>query len=427
MALHSLKRLTLALAGAAMIAGTAARAEEISFIGWSHTEAGLKPTLEKMFADFQAKAASTGDKVQIIGFPFGQMEQNVILRQRTNQRSDVVQLQERWVPQFAAMNALVDLDDVFGKERLNQLYDPEILKLGQVRGKQVGVPFTVGAITMIANRQVLKDAGIAEPPKTMEAFLAGLRQIKARRPNVIPFGFSTKLSPVIQIESMIWFWQHGARFFDDKGKVLIDSPQAHAALKLLAELVADGMIAKGNDRFDTRKLFAKDEVAFFFDPPAVRGFTRAHSGLGAAADDKVIVMPIPVAGNGEPPRAVLWAHHMVMFNQGGARPKRDSLAARFVDAVVFNTDAQLALYREAGQIPSTKAALATLRDDAFVQGFIDASKTALWDETSFWPNGAELRQIIGEEVEAAMLGQKPADQAIRSMARRLDNALKDVR
>ena len=52
------------------------------------------------------------------------------------------------------MNALVDLEQVFGKERLSQLYDPEILKLGQVRGKQVGVPFTVGAITMIANSPV---------------------------------------------------------------------------------------------------------------------------------------------------------------------------------------------------------------------------------------------------------------------------------
>ena len=79
-----------------VVFGGGARADDMTFVGWSHTEAGLKPPLEKMFADFQAK--SPADKIQIIGFPFGQMEQNVILRQRTGQRADVVQLQERWVP-----------------------------------------------------------------------------------------------------------------------------------------------------------------------------------------------------------------------------------------------------------------------------------------------------------------------------------------
>src|SRR5262245_41018428 len=126
----------VAALAAALSWGAPAGAAEMTFVGWSHTEVGLKPPLEKLFADFQAK--SPGDTVQIIGFPFAQMEQNLILRQRTGQRTDVAQMQERWVPQFAAMNALADLDQVFGKEELAAVFDEQILALARIKGRQVG-------------------------------------------------------------------------------------------------------------------------------------------------------------------------------------------------------------------------------------------------------------------------------------------------
>lgn len=416
---------SVALALIALMAAPPVGAAEMTFLGWSHTEVALKPPLERLFQSFQA--ANPSDKVEIVGFPFGQMEQNLVLRLRAGQRTDVAQLQERWVPQFAAANALADLGTVFGKDWLAERIDPAILALGQVKGVQVGMPFTIGAITMVANRRILAEAGITTLPVTWDEHVAAFRKIKVAKPDVIPFGFSTKLAPNIQIESMILFWSHGARFFDDKGKVLIDSPEARVALKRLVDMVNDGLVAKGNDRFDTRKLFAIDKVAFFFDPPAVRGFIRSHSGKGAEADANVMALPVPVIRSGEPPRGVLWAHHLVMFTTGGAKPTRDSLPGRFVQAMLFDKAAQLALWDAAGQIPSTRAALADVGDDPFAQAFIEASRTALWDETSFWPNGAELRQIIAEEVEAAMLAGKAVDDAIASMARRLDRALADAR
>jgi multiple sugar transport system substrate-binding protein len=158
-----LKRMTKAsqwivlAAGLLGLAGTC-RADDVVFIGWSQTEVGLKPTLEKLFRDFQARNA--GDKLQVIGFPFGQMEQNLILRRRNDQRMDVAQLQERWLPEFVQMKALYDINAVVGANALQASFDPDLLKLGQVDGKQYAVPFTAGAITLVANRNVLQAAGI---------------------------------------------------------------------------------------------------------------------------------------------------------------------------------------------------------------------------------------------------------------------------
>jgi len=399
-------------------------ADDSVFIGWSQAEVGLKPTMEKIFSGFQA--ANANHKLEVVSLPFGQIEQNLVLRRRNNQRMDVAQMQERWLPPFVKMNALYDLNQVIGADKLAATFDPVMLKLGEVDGKQVAIPFTAGAITLIGNRNVLKAAGIANPPRTIAEFTEALKKVKASNKDVIPFGFSTKGTALMQVESTIIFWAHGARFIDEKGKVLVDTTEARAALKYLADLVKDGLIAKGNDRFDTRKLYAADKVAFFLDPPVVRGFVRAQSP-GPDADAKVMILPVPTLRAGDDPPGLLWAHYLVMFNHGGASPKPDGQGAKLLAAIGMDAAAQTTLWRETGQIPTLKATLVDARKDSYASAFLDAAKTARWDETTRFANGAELRQIIGEEVEAAMLATKSVDAAISAMAKRLDTALKDVR
>lgn len=407
----------------AMTAGSS-QAEEVVFVGWSQTEVGLKPTLERLFNEFQA--AHPADKLEVIGFPFDKMEQNLVLRQRNSQRIDVAQLQERWLPSFAKMNALHDLNQVFGADVLASRFDPEILKLGQVNGKQVGIPFTAGAVTLVGNRNVLQAAGVTSPPRTLTEFTAALRKVKAFNKDLIPFGFSTKGLAPMHVEATIMFWAHGARFFDDQGRVLVDSPQSRAALKYLADLVNEGLIAKGNDRFDTRKLYSADKVAFFLDPPVIRGFVRAQAG-GPSADGKIMILPVPTINSGDTPRALFFGHFLAMFNHGGVKGTADTSGSKLLTAIGMDTAAQRALWQEGGQIPTMKAAVSAVASDPYVKDFVTATKTAWWDETAQFVNGGELRQIIAEEVEAGMLGVKSVDDAIRSMSRRLDSAVKRAR
>lgn len=402
----------------------AARAEDVVYMGWSQTEVGLRPTLEKLLSDFQAR--NPGDKLQVIGLPFAQIEQNLILRRRNDQRVDVAQLQERWLPEFVKMGALYDLNAVIGKDALAAAFDPDMLKLGQLDGKQYGIPFTAGTVTLVANRNVLKAAGITEPPKTVDEFTAALRKIKAWNKDVIPFGMSTKTAAIIEVEAMVMFWAQGAHFIDDSGKVVVDSPQGRAALKYLADLVKEGLIAKGNDRFDTRKLYSADKVAFFIEVPVLRGFVRAQAG-GPSADGKIQVLPMLTAKAGDTPRGMLWAHYLVMFNQGGAKGAPNGAGAKLLRAVGMDASAQTTLWNEAGQIPTLKATVSEAIKDPYAEAFVTSARTAQWDETARFANGAEMRQIIGEEVEAGMLGAKSVDDAIASMARRLNAAVKESR
>jgi multiple sugar transport system substrate-binding protein len=129
-------------------------------------------------------------------------------------------------------------------------------------------------------------------------------------------------------------------------------------------------------------------------------------------------MAMPVVNAGDTPRAVQWAHFLVMYDHGGARPIAGGPAARLI-RYLTQPETQIAYYRAAGVFPTNRAALAQLHDDAYLTRWVALSGNALRDEPSNFSNSADLRRAIGEEVIAAMLGQKTVDAAITSMAARL--------
>jgi multiple sugar transport system substrate-binding protein len=219
-----------------------AQGSTLSYVGWSQDEAASKPTLTAMFDSFQK--ASPGVKLDVIGYPWAQMQQNLVLRLRSNQPMHVAQMQERWLPTFAALDNLVDLNDVYGRANLEKQIDPGLLKLGQIGGKQIGLPWTAGSIGMVANLKVLKDAGIATPPATVDEFLAALRAIKKAQPQAVPYALMTKNNSSMSPEFQVWLWTFGGQLFDDRGNVKVASPAAVKALTFMTDLVRENLAAK---------------------------------------------------------------------------------------------------------------------------------------------------------------------------------------
>ena len=66
----------------------------------------------------------------------------------------------------------------------------------------------------------------------------------------------------------------------------------------------------------------------------------------------------------------------------------------------------LRYFKDLGLFPVTNTALAPLAQDPYVTTWSRDARTSDRDETSKWPNGADLTTIVGEEVQSAMLGQR---------------------
>jgi multiple sugar transport system substrate-binding protein len=403
-------------------AARAAARTPLSFVGWSQAEPGSKPVLDKIFADFQA--ANPGIDLRLIGFPWGQTEQNLILRLRSRQPTGVAQVQERWLFALQAMGGLADMDEVFGRPALEAKVDPALLRIGEIGGKLWGLPWTAAAIAMIENRQLLHATGQGFAPPTMDVFRTTLQAIKKARPDSIPFGMSTQNALFVETESEIIFWQFGARFFDAAGDVVVNSPEARMALDFLVGLVKDGLIAKAVDRLDARKLFAQGRIGFYFDPPVARAFARGYTPAGSDFYKSVWPLPTPIAKRGIPPRAVQWAHLLCMFKTPGADLSATGPAAKLISYLVFDPKAQLAYFNGAGLFPTDRAAITALKEDAYVTKWVEIAKTALPDEPARFTNSASLVQIIGDGIQAALLGDKTVRAALVSMSDQLTRALK---
>lgn len=147
---------TSRLLGSAVAATTlaaTAKGNELTYVGWSHDEPANRSTLMPMFEAF--RRANAGATVETIGVPYGQLQQTVQTKMKAGSPIDIFQLTERWLPQFASTGRLVDFNSIFGKQELEKVMTPASLRLGEFKGKQVGLPWTAGSIGMVANQKVL--------------------------------------------------------------------------------------------------------------------------------------------------------------------------------------------------------------------------------------------------------------------------------
>jgi multiple sugar transport system substrate-binding protein len=422
---HTISRRNMMAGAAAVVTASATPSafaqsgQPMVFAGWSHTEAGSKPFLDSVFASF--KAANPGIAMETVGVPFGQMETTLLLRKRSGQRTDVAQLQERWLAAFVGAGGLADVDQIFGAKMMDDTFHESGLSMAKVGGKRYGLPWATGSTGLVANGKVLSDVGVTQPPATIDEFLDLLRKVKKAKPNASPYGFTTKNPSLAQLESQLFFWTFGARFFDANDKVAIDSDQARQALSLLADMVKEGLILPGNDRFDFRRLYAQELVALYPDPPLARAFARAQSGKGEDYDRYVLPVPMPVLRTGDQPVSIQWGHLLGFFDHGGARPTVDGPAGLMAKHLI-STKNQIDYYKATGVFPATTEAIGALADDKYLVNWLAQTRNSRPDELAVFANGNELRTIIGEEVTAGMLGQKTAAEAIKTMASRLTAA-----
>jgi multiple sugar transport system substrate-binding protein len=411
----------LMAAGAAALATKPAFAQgaNISFMSFSFAEDPNRPLVQKVLDDFKAQS---GISVEAVGSAWGDVQKNLLLRQRSRTLPTTAQLSERWLPALATLPEIVDLDQAVGRAKLEAAIDPAVLAMGRVGGKTLAIPLITGSIGMVANKEVLDKAGVGVP-KTLAEFRAALVAIRDKVPNSVPFAAVTKNPSAIPLDFMIMVWTHGGRIIDESGKVLVNSDAGRAAMAFMAGLMKDRLIAPELDRPDSRRLFAQGASGFYIDAPQARTFARSFSGKGEAADAFVLPIPTPVLKAGDTPRSIQWGHLVCAF-KGPAMEGAGSPGVKWLEYLL--SDAVQGGFAPAlSALPVTKSAqkLPVVQNDPFFKAWAQATGVPLTNEIGIWSNGPELSTILSEEVQAALLGQKTSDAAVASMQTRMEASM----
>lgn len=387
-------------AGAGSAAGLdGADPTDFSFASWSFTEEAAAPALEQIVASYQDKQSV---KVTDVSFPYNEYFNQLLLQVRGGQFTGAAHVDVAWLGSLAALGKLQDLSSLTE----GRGYTDAALKAAQFDGTQYALPWTIGAIGLVTNSELLAKVGVTpeEFPTTIDAYEKTLKDLKGLGGGLIPYAASTKAAQLKDI--LIWMQTFGSPLVEGD-TVTIGDDASIEAVTWYKGLYDQGLIAADVDRFDARSLFAQGRAAIYDDAPVGRNAVVGESPDPDLAN-KLAPVSRPVLKDGDTPRALVWGGAIAVIDGEGAPTAGD-----FAQFATSDLDTVLADYAVRGLPPVTTEAQESdvVKDDVFGTLFSEritatATSNPFWAFTTY----SQIETEIAEQVQAVLVGSAtPAD------------------
>lgn len=395
-------------ASPAVTPGSGAKATDFTFGSWSLSEEAAKPVVQSALDAF---GADKGISIGAVTYPYNDYLNQLTLQVRGGQFSGAAQLDVAWLSALAALGKLVDLS-AFASGRG---YTDAALGAGRSEDRQLGLPWTIGAVGLIGNAELFDRAGASLEPATIEEFEEGLRALKGI--GVTPYAASTKAAQLKDI--VVWMQTFGSPIVED-GKATIGDDASIEAVEWYKKLYDDGLITPDVDRAAARTLFAQGAAAIYDDAPVGRSAVVSQSP-DASLGDKMTPIARPVLAAGETPQHVLWGHLVVVVDGAGTQT-----ASEFAQWLTSDPAQTVSYFEALGLPPTTEAALGSdaVAQNTFVEGFTQritatAKPSPLWR----YPSYGQMETAIAEQVQAVLIGQSSAKDAMAAAGAAIDRLL----
>lgn len=369
-----------------------------------------------LIANFEAENPDIA--VNWLDVPWADMEKKILAAVSANNAPDVVNLNPDFASQLATKGAWLSLDDKLSESE-QAVYLPGIWQATQLNGNSFGFPWYLTTRVTLYNTELLKAAGISEPPATFEALAEVAKQVKEKTGK---YAFFISFVPEDAADVLQSFIQMGVPLVDESGKAAFNTPegkkvfqywtdlyqqelmpqevltQGHAQAIQLYESGQTAILASGAEKLDSIAQNAPTIAEVTKSAPQITGSTGKKN---VAAMDLVI------------PQAT------------------DAPEAAIAFATYVTNDAnQLEFAKAANVLPSTvKAAsdsyFSEVSDSASpVEVARSVSAAQLGDAEVLIPAMAdvkELQKIVYNNLQASMLGTKTVDQAVIDAANEWNN------
>jgi multiple sugar transport system substrate-binding protein len=389
--------------GAALPTGGSAKPTDFAFASWSLTEEASAPAIKELLSGFESKDSIS---IKQTSFPYNEYFNQLMLQVRGGQFTGAAHVDVAWLASLAAFGKLADVSAF----TTGRGYTDSALEAAQYQGVQYAFPWTIGAIGLVTNSEILGKAGIDANafPTSIDDFEAALVKLKGLGNGLIPYAASTKAAQLKDI--LIWMQTFGSTLVKD-GTVTIGDDASIEAVTWYKSLYDQGLIAADVDRFDARSLFAQGRTAIYDDAPVGRSSVLKDSPDAGLAD-KLVPVSRPVLKSGDTPRALVWGGAIAVITGEGSET-----AAEFGQWATSDLDTVLADYANRGLPPVTTEALTSdaVTSDAFGSLFSERI-TATATTNPFWqyPQYAQIESTIAEKVQAVLVGSATPADAMKS-------------
>ena len=331
---------------------------------------------------------------------------------------DVIDIQGALWYQYAADGILLDLTPYFQKEpEVKNRFEKNILEAASnFGGKYYMVPFYTPSSVLFYNKILFKEAGISEPPKTMDELVAYAKKLTKGTVS----GFLT-----LNFDWLYWplFRANGVEILTPDGKkAAFNTPAAVQTLKTLAELTASGVISKvswtGRWAEPNGEFGAGNAAMLHAHLPALRAF---QSQSKWANDQTVGVAPFP--GKWSVPNYhgfcivsktkypdVAWGFVKMVTNDKWA-----TTTATVLGTLSGNSNADNSLIKDPNFSKTYPVVAESFKVALSVSGNLTGITRSAKD--------AQIKDAVYSNIQKALFGQIPADQALAEAEKAVNRIL----
>lgn len=306
---------------------------------------------------------------------------------------DLCELGSTWLPRFSYEGVLDDLTDIYTADRDSFL----MWDSGLYDGRCYGLPWVQGSRVLFINRDLFRRAGLDpdRAPETWDEMLYDAQKITTLGTAIYGFGQNIGERYVLYKKFMAFAWGNGGDVFDERGKVVVNSPAMVEALEFYLKLAPYSLQEKQevlDQYFRTGRLGMQVSGAW-----NIKNYKLEAPEL----DYAVALVPKPAKDRGHH-ASFAGAEMLVVFK---ASPQREAARklARFLQAYPQARAVSLAT----GSV--FPASVETTRDSTFMADprqrvFVEQAFTSRTPPAH--PGWMEMEDVIDRAVEESLYGRR---------------------
>lgn len=371
----------------------------------------------KLISQFEKE--NPGIKIRVQPMPWTAAQEKLITAFASDNTPDICQLGNTWIPQFAALKAIIPLEEFI--QSSNELdrgkYFDGIWRTNIIDGKTYGIPWYVDTRVLYYRKDILQDAGYSHPPRNWEELLDASKKIKTL--------FIKKEKYAIYLPTNEWatFVQFGLQanadlITNNNTKANFSSNEFKIAFDFLISFHKQRLAPIGISQVtNVYQAFAEEYFSMYISGPwNIPEFKKWMTGNLA---NKWMTAPMPGYKHEYPGLSLAGGSSLVIFE----RSENKQEAWKFIE-FLSKAKTQIDFYKLTSDLPAVREAWddSVLKNDIYMNAFFEqfhnvapTPKIPEWEQIAF--------SKIQHYAELAAREEMSTKEALKNLDRDVDRIL----
>ncbi len=377
--------------------------------------------LTKLVPEFERR--NPGIKIKVQQIPWTAAQEKLVTAFASDNTPDACQLGNTWVPQFAALNAIIPLDVMItssDKIKKDNYFDG-IWETNVIDEKVYGVPWYIDTRIMFCRKDVFEKAGYKNPPKNWQELLDLSKKIKAFHPNEEKYAIylpTNEFAPFI-----IFGMQAGSSILKDNNtRGNFSGKEFKEAFKFLTDFHKQQLAPTGISQVtNVYQAFAEEYFSIYISGPW--NIPEFKKWMKEDLSDKWMTAPMPGYAGEYPGASLAGGSSLVIFKDS----KYKNEVWKFFE-YLSEKSTQIEFYKLLNNLPAVKEAWEDpiFNDDPYMQAFYlqflnvrATPKIPEWEQIAF--------SKVQQYAEYAARGVMSVDEALKNLDNDVDRILEKRR